>query len=57
MSWSSVTATPPTWKTRTGCGARPGDVRIAWFPKMSSVAAGMATESPMVATTFVMAWA
>ena len=57
MSWSSVTATPPTWKTRTGSGAIPGDVRIAWFPKMSSVAAGMATESPMVATTFVMAWA
>ncbi len=53
MTWSRVTGTPRNWKTRTGSGAKPGACRMAPLPKMTVATAGMATNSPTVATTLI----
>ena len=52
ITWSIVSAAPKTWNTRTGAGASPGAASIWVFPSSSAVTGGMATASPMVATTF-----
>ncbi len=53
MIWSIVTGTPRNLNTRTGWGARPGAERMVWLPKMSVVNGGIATDTPMVATTLM----
>ncbi len=53
MTCSIVTATPKKSKTRTGSGASPGADRIVSLPKISVAAGGMATETPIVATTLI----
>src|ERR1700730_710364 len=53
MTWSRVMSVPSTWNTCTGCGARPGGLRIGWLPSSRIAIGPMQTDSPTVTTILI----